>query len=124
MRSVALIPLMTGNKIRAYATEAEAALGTVRSALRVYYAEHDKDYPTLAAGAVADRVSGIETDDLLGTFFSDANYTITSSTTAYSITCTFDNPACAACTAPQCDKVCGLAHSVSLNQDGDWTRSY
>ena len=43
------IPLMSGNKKRAMCSEAEAALGTIRSQLRAQYAE-TKDYTKSALG--------------------------------------------------------------------------
>lgn len=77
------IPLMSANKKRAAATEGEAGLGTIRSALRAMYAEtgfynQKPDGNSLGAGSVAGVVPGIATNDLLGAYFNDSHYSITS----------------------------------------------
>jgi prepilin-type N-terminal cleavage/methylation domain-containing protein len=75
------IPLMSGSKKRAMATEAEAGLGTVRSALRAMYAE-SADYTKrpgttdLLVGMVLTNVPGIGTKDLEGTFWQTACYKV------------------------------------------------
>ncbi|HMP75844.1 MAG TPA: prepilin-type N-terminal cleavage/methylation domain-containing protein [Kiritimatiellia bacterium] len=76
------IPLMSGNRRRAAATEAEAALGTARSALRAVLAEHGNYTAngTIAAGAIAGNVPGIMAGDLNGTYWADGNYSINSIT--------------------------------------------
>ena len=75
------IPLMSGNKRRAAATEAEAALGTMRSNLRAMFAETEayNSLPgggSISAGAAAHVIPGIRTNDLQGTYWQHANYTI------------------------------------------------
>lgn len=77
------IPLMSANKKRAAATEGEAGLGTIRSALRAMYAETGSyvltpNQTTLGAGSVAGVVPGMSVGDLNGRYFVDANYTISS----------------------------------------------
>ncbi len=77
------IPLMTGNKDRAMATEGQAGCTTIATQLRMYWAEHGK-----AATAMSDLV-GIKTGDLNGTYFSDAGYSFThTAADAYVITAT------------------------------------
>ncbi len=64
------IPLMSGNKDRAMATEAQAGCSTVRTAVQVYRAEHD----ALPTGGAASTLPGIGATDLDGTYFVTANY--------------------------------------------------
>ena len=76
------IPLMSGNKKRAAATEAEAALGTVRSALRAVLAETAAYNVTpsggsIANGAAANTVPGISAGDLNGKYWAEGNYVVT-----------------------------------------------
>jgi len=113
-----LIPIMAGNRNRAFATEAVAALGTTRNSLRVYYAEHSA-FPTLASGAVEGRVQGINTGDLTGTFFSGPNYTIVSDGVAgtYTITCTWN---AAGNTAPRAADISSIATTTWLDQTGNF----
>lgn len=85
------IPLMSANKKRAAATEGEAGLGTIRSALRAVYAEKGVYNQNLNGGAinvaaVAGNVPGISVGDLNGKYFVDGNYTVASiSASNYSI---------------------------------------
>jgi len=79
------IPLMSGNKKRAIGTEAEAALGTLRSQLRVMYAETG-DYtkkPGLAAGTLTTgiggsvtNIPGVSASDLQGRYWDASCYKI------------------------------------------------
>jgi len=83
------IPMMRGNLERARATEAVAALGAIRTQMRLVRAETGSylDVPPRGAGAedftagvdtaVIPNVPGFEADDLDGTVYSDASYTIT-----------------------------------------------
>jgi prepilin-type N-terminal cleavage/methylation domain-containing protein len=80
------VPLMRGNTKRAAATEAEAALGTVRTALRVVYARDGK-YPTMTDAAVST-VDGIAAGDLGGKYFVETDYGVTSDDTSFTITAT------------------------------------
>jgi prepilin-type N-terminal cleavage/methylation domain-containing protein len=74
------IPLMSGNKKRAMGTEAEAALGTVRSQLRAMFAETG-DYTkkpngtTLGTGSVTN-VPGVSQSDMVGRYWDWDSYTI------------------------------------------------
>ena len=77
------IPLMTGNKDRAIATEGQAGCTTIATQIRMYWAEHDAP-PT--AGA-ATTLQGINEGDLNGTYFNDGSYTFVSTAKdAYTIT--------------------------------------
>jgi len=116
------IPLMSANKTRAMATEAEAGLGTVRSALRALYAESgaynaDLNGDAIVVGAVAGAVPGIRTGDLDGRFFDDDDYTIVAiAAGTYTIRATGNTGA-----APQGAQVAGVI--ISMNQIGDLTRA-
>ena len=117
-----LIPLMTGNRARAYSTEAEAALGTIRNSLRVYYAEHNNNYPVIVAGTdVVGNVDGISDGDLDGTFFSDEAYTITSAAASYDILCTWNDSVAPA--APRAADVNTTGYTTSLDETGTFTRT-
>ena len=70
------IPLMTGNKKRAMATEAETALGTLRTQLRVMYAETGS-YATNNNGLAVTTVwnlPGVNPADLTGKYWSTNAY--------------------------------------------------
>lgn len=113
--AAAAIPLMSGNKKRAMATEAEAALGTIRSSLRAMYADTgsyalDPNGTAIAAGASVASVPGISVADLNGRYFGGAQYTVSAigaSTYTLSVTGTGD--------------VAGV--TITLNQDGQFTRT-
>ena len=71
------IPLLTGNIDRARVSEAEAGLGTVRTAMRAKLAETNGTLPTMAG--TPDTVGiGINATDLDGRFFVTAAYVVTS----------------------------------------------
>lgn len=108
------IPLMSGNKKRAMATEAEAALGSIRTALRAMYAEtkaYDKDpNGTTISGSVTN-IPGVTAEDLEGTYFKSANYDISAIATAtYTIRATGST-----------GDVDGVV--ITLNQDGVFNRT-
>ncbi len=67
------IPLMSGNKDRAKATEGQAGCTTIATQLRMYWAENDAP----AVAGVATTLKGINTGDMNGAYFKDANYTFT-----------------------------------------------
>lgn len=74
------IPLMSGNKKRAMGTEAEAALGTVRSQLRAMYAETGSylvkpDKTALGVGSVTN-VPLVSASDMQGRYWNPDGYTI------------------------------------------------
>ncbi|MCK4640138.1 MAG: prepilin-type N-terminal cleavage/methylation domain-containing protein [Candidatus Marinimicrobia bacterium] len=86
------VPIYTANIKKAKMSECDAALGTVRTALRVYYATNDPSpkYPTAAAGTLVSAVSGLDISaaDLAGKYFESSNYTLTSADTFYTLKCT------------------------------------
>jgi prepilin-type N-terminal cleavage/methylation domain-containing protein len=70
------IPLMAGNKKRAMGTEAETALGAIRTQLRVMYAETG-NYTTNQNGVTVDNiwlVPGVLQSDLTGKYWSTNAY--------------------------------------------------
>ena len=72
------IPLMSANKKRAMATEAEAGLGSLRTALRAVYAEtsaYNKDYNGNAITAITN-LPGVATVDLNGKYFQSSDYSL------------------------------------------------
>ncbi len=116
------IPLMTGNRERAMVTEAEAGLGTMRTALRAMVAQTsaynvDLNGAALAAGAAATDIPGIQAGDLDGRYFDDDAYSITAvGATTYTLTADGDDSG-----APASADVAGI--TVVLNQDGAFTRT-
>ena len=79
------IPLMTGNKDRAMATEGQAGCTTVATQLRMYWAEHG----SAATAGLATTLPGIKTGDMNGTYFSDAGYLfVQTASDAYVVTAT------------------------------------
>ena len=127
------IPLMSGNKKRAMATEAEAALGSIRSAMRVMYAKTDaynKNFNgefTAGAGVkVIDTIPGFtaragdKAGDLDGRWFSEECYEIrVADTNSYEIHAIGANSD--ADYAPRASDVEDIV--ITINQDGDITRS-
>jgi prepilin-type N-terminal cleavage/methylation domain-containing protein len=87
------IPLMSANKKRAMTTEAQAGLGTLRTALRAMYAETSAYNVNLAGatipnGSAPTALPGIGATDLDGKYFTTANYTLTTlGATTYTLTC-------------------------------------
>lgn len=70
------VPIYTNNVKRAKMSEADAALGTIRTQLRVYYAENGA-YPVQAivADVVGSAWNNISAGQLDGKYFADASYT-------------------------------------------------
>jgi prepilin-type N-terminal cleavage/methylation domain-containing protein len=68
------IPLMTANKRRAYATEAQAGCSSIRTAIRVLQA--DDAVPAAATYTMPTGIRGIQAGDLNGTYFDEANYSV------------------------------------------------
>lgn len=101
------IPLMTGNKDRAMATEAQAGLGTLRTAMQVYKAENSQ-YPALSAAAVSAAGLSVKAGDLDGKYFRTTGYTITSTSSNYTLSATgYTNGA--------------QNLTITLNDAGAWT---
>jgi prepilin-type N-terminal cleavage/methylation domain-containing protein len=75
------IPLMTGNKDRAMATEGQAGCTTIATQIRVYWAEHSTAPTTMA------HLTGIRANDLNGTYFNNASYSyVSTASDSYVIT--------------------------------------
>jgi len=70
------VPIYSNNVMKAKMSEADAALGSIRTQLRVYYGENGA-YPVAASGTAITAVSGIDIDsgELTGKYFNDASYT-------------------------------------------------
>jgi type IV pilus assembly protein PilA len=64
-------PMMSANVERAKRSEAIAAMGAIRTAIRLYYAEQTK-WPT----AIGDISAYIGTSDLVGPNYGSSNYEI------------------------------------------------
>ena len=107
------IPLMSANKTRAMATEAEAGCGTIRTAFRGMYAETSDYSVDLNGNAVLPSpisLPGISAGDLDGKYFVDANYVLSNlGVTTYTITAT------------GAGDVAGVI--VVLDQDGTFTKT-
>jgi type IV pilus assembly protein PilA len=114
------IPLMSANKTRAMATEAEAGCGTIRTAFRAMYAEtsdYSKDLNKADVTASPTSLPGISAGDLDGKYFDDGCYKLSDlAATTYTITCT----GAASGTADKADVAKVV---VTLNQTGAMTRT-
>jgi type IV pilus assembly protein PilA len=88
------IPLYSGNVEAAHFSEGISGVGTIRTALRVFAAANNGDYPTIPAGTTADELSdyglGIAATDLDGNYFQSADYTVESAAAAYTVTATLN----------------------------------
>ncbi|NQV14289.1 prepilin-type N-terminal cleavage/methylation domain-containing protein [bacterium] len=83
------VPIYNNNVTKAKMSEADAALGSIRTQLRVYYGENG-DYPTVSpAGYVIGATwNDIKAGEITGTYFSDSSYTYLSSDGSdYTLTC-------------------------------------
>ena len=118
------IPLMQGNLQRARTSEADAALGVIRTVMRAQLAENGV-YPTGAGFGAGNQVVlaniGINAGDLTGRFFEDDDYiwAVATTTTTYCAGVTGDTAAGVppAQTAPRGNQVNGVPRS--MNQNGD-----
>ena len=101
------IPIYQGNIKKAKMSECDAALGTIRTALRVFYAEHGR-YPIFDGDLndVQDSLS-IQEPDLDGRYFAASDYTLTSTPTTYEIMCTNED-------------IFGPGNVRKLKQDGNF----
>jgi prepilin-type N-terminal cleavage/methylation domain-containing protein len=107
---------------RSRATEADAALGAIRSALRVYYAEHGTYADPLFVNGAQVTVGGmlsVTDDDLAGRYFSTECYTFSGAPTAntYLIECDGANS-----TAPYRTEADGI--TATIDQDGEITHQW
>jgi prepilin-type N-terminal cleavage/methylation domain-containing protein len=111
------IPMYGGTTERANTTEADAALGTIRTAMRLYYAEHGTyENASFTDGAQVTNAGILKITDfgLLGRCFSSECYTFDGDPTAvgFRIRCDGANS-----TAPNASEVAGVVRTI--NQDGD-----
>ncbi|HID94425.1 MAG TPA: prepilin-type N-terminal cleavage/methylation domain-containing protein [Candidatus Latescibacteria bacterium] len=112
------IPMYRGSTQRARASEAESALGTIRSALRVFYAEYGR-YPIATTSVDVTTLTDsldLDSDDLLGRYFDQDDYTYQSTADGDSFTVTAIG-ARGTKTAPEADKVSGITRTI--DQDGN-----
>jgi len=68
------VPVVRGNLKRAHGTEGIAALGAIRTAERVYHAEHNT-YATVADAAGLSTI-GLASSDLGGKYYSGSSVTV------------------------------------------------
>jgi len=115
------IPLMSAHKTRAAITEAEAALGTIRTVLRAMYAETGAYNEDLSGNTITSTdpldLPGLSAGDLDGRYFEDDDYTMAVTASGYTLTAAGDT----AGTAPEGDLVNGV--TVTLDEDGSFTRT-
>jgi type IV pilus assembly protein PilA len=107
---------------RSRATEADAGLGAIRSALRVYYGEHGTYVnPSFVDGAqvTAGGVLAVSDTDLAGRYFSTECYTFDGAPTANSFTIECDG---ANSTAPYASEADGIL--ATIDQDGEITHQW
>ena len=117
------IPMYQGATERAKASEAVAALGTIRGAMRVYFAEHGT-YVNAAfvddAEVAATGVLDVSENDLLGRYFSSECYTFDGApdATSFSIECA---GGAAGNAAPYASEVSSITRSI--DEEGTITNS-
>jgi len=90
------IPIYRGNIKKAKMSECDAALGTIRTGLRVYYAEHSKYPEATGATPIVDDdpllISlGLSSTDLDGKYFAGSDYFLVTSDSTYTISCENDS---------------------------------
>ena len=111
------IPLMSANKKRAMATEGEAGLGSVRTALRAMFAESgaynlDLNKAAITAPCSVTNIPGVGANDLNGKYFQSGNYSLTAvGANTYTLQVQ-GNPT---------TDVAGV--TITLNEQGNWNRS-
>lgn len=104
------VPLMMANRQKAVATEGQAGLGVIRSALRVYKSAAG-GYPESESGKNATELQllNIRADDLDGKYFKAENYVLTTVTPSnFLLTATV--------TTNQADS----GETVTLSERGEW----
>ena len=113
------VPMLSANIQRARTSEADAGLGTIRTALRAYFSENQTFIGATFAniGLGVDGV-GNNNGDLDGRFFDDNDYSLTGLPLAAATFCARVTGGGAGATeAPRADQV--NAVSRSINQNGD-----
>lgn len=135
--AVVAIPLMRGNTERAIATECESALGSIRSAMRAYYAEHG-NYSLPGVGTSYEaviqsgssmvpgfnpRVTG-KPGDLDGTYFSEDCYEIQVPTAdTFDARCVWGSSDNTSTFTPRAADAAGTDNTTSINEIGEFTRT-
>ena len=114
------VPLYRANVRRAYASEAVATLGAIRSAERTYYAEHG-EYLSVAAGDLGnmptDADPGLGIDCSQNRYWSADAFEVTASGNTFTATATGDDS-----TAPEASKVAGIV--ITMDQTGAITYTW
>ena len=75
--AAASVPMMRGRIDSAKWSEANATAGTVKSAIRVYFAENAASPTGALSSATTQSLLGFTTADLTGTYFGSSDYSIT-----------------------------------------------
>lgn len=109
------IPILRGRIDAAKWSEGKAMIGSIATAVRAYHAEKGPlgDEPTAIIGN-GDTELGFEAEDLTGTYFTSADFSLDSVTMdplAFSITCT----------AGSDDDAPAHPSSWTLDEQGEWT---
>ena len=112
--AAAAIPMMRGRIDSAKWAEANATAGTIKSAVRVYFAQSGVQGPTGLLSVVASQnLLGFDATDLTGTYFVPGDYNIISVST--------DGIPVITVTASQANApTAGDAYQLEL--DGDWVK--
>jgi len=76
--AAASVPMMRGRIDSAKWSEANATAGTIKSAIRVYFAEHATSPSGVLSNATTQSLLGFTTADLTGTYFVPGDYNIDS----------------------------------------------
>ncbi len=116
------IPMYQLAAERSKATEASAGLGAVRSAMRVYFAEHRSYANASFIDDAAVTVGGIlllRSNDLEGRYFSSACYTFDGAPDATSYTIECDG---ASSTAPVASEVLHMA--LTIDEAGEISKNW
>ena len=119
------IPLMTGNKKRAAATEAEAGLGMIRSAMRAMYAQTGAYNTNLNGVAIVagtsfhtNGIAGVQGNDLDGRYFSGEAYTLDAvAGSSYRVKAVGDSPNIAS------NKTDVAGITITLDESGNFSRT-
>jgi prepilin-type N-terminal cleavage/methylation domain-containing protein len=110
------IPLMQGRIDSAKWSEANATAGTIRTAVRAYFAEDPTACAALAGNTLDDTATqnalGFNTEDLTGTYFAPGDYEITS----------IDSTSGLASITVTAGASSGLTGSYLLGTDGSWAK--
>jgi len=110
-------PMMRGNIEKAKKSEAVAALGTIRTAERLYFVEHDQYTDVGNFNDAANPLSTyIQPADLAGQYYSAICFNVTGATNTAFLAWGVGNTD--GSTAPKSSEVTGAAYDVNIDQDG------